>query len=153
MVTISTLSLYQWWQEYLCCAWFTHHIDALLSTHFMHLLVDSILWNFMKWNKNSLGAMIPNSSAHVELRAMGIPSTGPAPWTRKFWFPISNHLKMPFPFPYGRIHWSQFLVSCHILGRPSGFFPPLEWTRSASVVDRYAQGALQCSHWKWLSNL
>jgi hypothetical protein len=48
MVTMSTSLLYQGWWECLCCVQFTHDIDTLLSTHFMHLLVDSILWNFMK---------------------------------------------------------------------------------------------------------
>jgi hypothetical protein len=97
-VTISTSSLYHRWREFLCWVVFTHEIAALLSTHFMHLLVDSIWWNFIKWNSNRFGAAIPNNSARVELRTKGTPSTDPTPWIRTFWFPISNHPKEAVSF-------------------------------------------------------
>ena len=66
--------------------------------HFTHLLLDSIWWNFMKWNSSRFGATIPNNSARVELRTKGMPSTGPAPRIRTFWFPISNHPKEAVSF-------------------------------------------------------
>jgi hypothetical protein len=65
----------------------------------MHLLVDSILWNFINWNKNSFGAEIPNSSTQVELRTIGTPSTGPAPRISTFWFPINTHPNDAISFP------------------------------------------------------
>jgi hypothetical protein len=78
-VMISMSSLYRHRRDCLCWVWFTHEITARLSTHFTHLLVDLIWWNFMKWNSSRFGAAIPNNSAHVELRTEGTPSTGPAP--------------------------------------------------------------------------
>jgi hypothetical protein len=42
-VTMSTSSLYRHRRDVLCCVRFTRDIAARLSTHFKHLLLDSIL--------------------------------------------------------------------------------------------------------------
>jgi hypothetical protein len=67
-----------------------------LVVHALHTLAHQ--FNLIKLHKVNqelkwLGAAIPNNSALVELNMVGTPSTGPAPCTKTFWFPISRQPK------------------------------------------------------------
>ena len=91
---------------------------------------------------------MPKSSALVELRNSGTPSTGPAPSTSFCFMPIRIHLRMRFASLFEEIHLYQFLWLYCCRDILSGLSHLLEKTVLSGVACGHGVGVFPCTPWK-----